>query len=180
MSTKPQKNRLRKTIIVGLLFFALLITGCSKKGIPANEWILSRYETLSVLNLYCQNMDQIVYSYLSGISSEEEYLESLGYMQMEMDKLLAIKENTEETIRVGTHSEETKTGENGYQNLWKDLKTLTDSLVSDKTLLSNNELTYFYMGYRESIRKDISDYMVGYSACGGVSSQEEGREDNAG
>ena len=153
---------------------AVLLGGCTAKGMTAEEWILSRYDVMNVVEMYCGELDDVVGIYVSGGMTEEQFSAETAELKKEFDMMKS--ERKEEKIKVGTHTESTKLGEEGYEDAWKHLEALTNALAGDETLLDANKLAYFCMAYSEALSEDFEKYYAAYFAAGGTVSEEAGAE----
>lgn len=167
-------RKIRTAVVAGGLAGCLLLAGCAKKGTDAEEWILDRYETMGVIEMYCGELDDVVALYVSGGMTEEEYLQEVSVLNEEFSMMKEARE--EDEIKVGSHTEETKRGQEGYEAIWTHLGILTESLGSDPSLLDAKTLAYFYMAYRDALSQDFEDYYGAYLAAGGTIEENEGTE----
>lgn len=171
------------------VFCLFTMTACAAKGMDAKEWLLAQYDTLGILQMYCEEMDDVVSLYLSSSMSAEEFLNEISFLSNVLEEMELARR--EDPVKVGSHTYETKLGMDGYNKIWSDLRNLTDALLTQEGLLyDQNQLTYFYMGYRDALAQDYEDYYVGYLESGGEfdaesevvveSENEEGGEESGG
>ena len=154
------------------------MTACAAKGIDAKKWLLARYDTLGILQMYCEEMDDVVSLYLSSSMPVEEFLSEISFLSDVLEEMALARK--EDPVKVGSHTYETKLGMDGYNKIWSDLRSLTDVLLTQESLLyDQNQLTYLYMGYRDAIAQDYEDYYVGYLEAGGeFNAESEGAVDS--
>lgn len=167
-------RKIRTAVLAAVLAGCLPLAGCSSKGTDAEDWILSRYETMGIIEMYCGELDDVVGLYVAGGMTEEEYLQEVSTLNEEFSMMEEARDDGE--IKVGSHTEETKRGQEGYEAIWTHLGTLTRSLGSDPSLLDANALAYFYMAYRDALAQDFEDYYGAYAAAGGTIEEKGGSE----
>ena len=151
-----------------LLYVSCLftMTACVAKGMDAKEWLLAQYDTLGILQMYCEEMDDVVSLYLSSSMPAEEFLNEISFLSDVLEEMESAR--SEDPVKVGSHTYETKLGMDGYNKIWSDLRNQTDALLTQEGLLyDQNQLTYFYMGYRDALAQDYEDYYIGYLESGG-------------
>ena len=155
-----RKQKYLQTVLVCFLV-AVMLTGCKPKDITASEWVIKQYDTLDMIGLFCEDLDQVVTLYVSGAITLEDYMTEMEGIDEELT--IMEKQRVIEDIRTGSYSYETKLAKDAYDGVWSDLRSLVDSLKSDETLISDaNQMTYFYMAYSESIQEKLDDYTTGY------------------
>ena len=151
------------SVLPVLVLAAVLTGGCRAKGITAEEWLIRKYDTLDLLELFCTDMDEIVSMYLTGSMTTADYLEQMGIIEKELSLMEKEREENEEKIRPGTHTEETKTAKDHYDAVWSELRELVNALLTQENLIAGgDELAYFYMAYNESITGHLKGYADGY------------------
>ena len=148
--------------IIPLIGITCLLTGCIVGGIPADEWIVSRYESMSDIKSYCEKLDDVVALYLSSGIDQETYLSTLKELDTELSDLE--KNRDTQDIKPGTFTEATMAAKEGYDDIWTGLRTLIDTMKSDTTVLeSKDALSYLYMAYQEQMENDVNKYISGYN-----------------
>lgn len=153
-------RKILKTI--PLIGITCLLTGCIVGGIPADEWIVSQYESMSDIKSYCEKLDDVVALYLSSGIDQETYLSSLKELDTELSDLE--KNRDTQDIKPGTFTETTMAAKEGYNDIWTGLRTLVDTMESDTTVLeSKDALSYLYMAYQEQMENDVNKYILGYN-----------------
>lgn len=144
-----------------------LLTGCVEGGMPADEWIIEQYSTISDIRSYCEELDDAVALYLSSGTTQEVYLADIKKLDSELSEME--KNKTDVTIKPGTFTETTMSAKEGYDDIWNSLRTLINAMESDTTVLEDKDaLSYLYLAYQEQLQIDFEKYIGGYNeAVGG-------------
>ena len=144
------------------LSMTFLLSGCLAGGTPASEWIISQYDGFSEIQSYCAKLDDSVSLYLSGAIEEDVYLSNIAQLDQELSSMEKAQKDGE--IKPGTFTENTMAAKEGYDDIWKSLRTLIDTMQTDETVLNDKDaLSYLYLAYHDQIEKDVSKYIVGYN-----------------
>lgn len=159
-------RRTKALVLSAIVAVSATLSGCASKGIEAQEWILKQYDTTGILEMYCGELDDVVGIYVSGGMTEEQFLAEMNELSDEFDAMKAAREIDE--IKIGTHTEASKVGQEAYEDVWNLLETMTKSIASDPELLEANKLAYFCMAYRDALSKDWEKYYYAYLDAGGV------------
>lgn len=155
---------MRKKILPLVMCMAVVMSGCGSKGTPADQWVVDQYASLETIELFCEDLDEVVNLYSVSAIDQATYLDEMEIIDSE----LYIMEETRplQKIKPGSHSEMTKRAQEGYETLWKDLRNLVNALKTDAQVIQNKDaLNYLYMAYKESIKSDVEDYVLGYEYC---------------
>ena len=70
------KKSIKELLIMAAVGITTL-TGCLAKGTPADDWIVSRYDSLADLKAYLEKLDDTVTLYLTSAIDSDTYLANL-------------------------------------------------------------------------------------------------------
>lgn len=154
------------------LSMTFLLAGCLAGGTPANEWVISQYDEFSGIQSFCAKLDDSVSLYLSGAIEEGVYLEDISQLDQELSGMEKAK--GDENIKPGTFTENTMAAKEGYDDIWKSLRTLIDTMQTDETVLNDKDaLSYLYLAYHDQMKKDVNKYITGYNEAVTAETKEE-------
>lgn len=84
------------------------------------------------------------------------------------------KAKNDENIKPGTFTENTMAAKEGYDDIWKSLRTLIDTMQTDETVLNDKDaLSYLYLAYHDQMKKDVSKYITGYNEAVTTKAKED-------
>ena len=72
------------------------------------------------------------------------------------------------------HVLKTMAAKEGYDDIWKSLRTLIDTMQTDETVLNDKDaLSYLYLAYHDQMKKDVSKYITGYNEAVTTKAKED-------
>ena len=155
-------NSYLKTAIVTIAS-VLTLSGCAVKGIPADDWIISKYTDLQELESFCDDLDDSLALYLTSAISQEEYLNTMLSMEATFEQLKETQEDDD--IKPGSFNEITINAKTSYEKVWDDMGKLIYAMQTDEEALNSKDaLSYLYLAYKNEISDDIAGYMSGYQS----------------
>ena len=152
--------------LLSFLCTFVFLTGCVEGGIPADEWIIAKYDTLPDIQSYCNRLDDVVALYLSDGITQEIYLTNIKALELQLSEMKVLHE--EVSIKPGTFTELTVAAKEGYDDIWLSLNTLVSTMQSDNTVLEDKAaLSYLYLAYHEQLQSDMEKFVAGYNEATG-------------
>ena len=135
------------------------LTGCLAKGTPADDWIVSRYDSLADLKAYLEKLDDTVTLYLTSAIDSDTYLANLKELDTEFCQLeVSIPDDT---IKPGSMTETTAAAQEAYDDIWYNMETLLETMQTDRKVQNKDALSYLYLAYQTKLSEDFSKYAAG-------------------
>ena len=145
------KKSIKELLIMAAVGITTL-TGCLAKGTPADDWIVSRYDSLADLKAYLEKLDDTVTLYLTSGIDSDTYLANLKELDTEFYQLeVSIPDDT---IKPGSMTETTAAAQEAYDDIWYNM---------DRKVQNKDALSYLYLAYQTKLSEDFSKYAAGYN-----------------
>lgn len=154
------KKSIKELLIMAAVGITTL-TGCLAKGTPADDWIVSRYDSLADLKAYLEKLDDTVTLYLTSAIDSDTYLANLKELDTEFCQLeVSIPDDT---IKPGSMTETTAAAQEAYDDIWYNMETLLKTMQTDRKVQNKDALSYLYLAYQTKLSEDFSKYAAGYN-----------------
>ena len=167
MSKQNSKHILFGKRGVALLLTILLLAGftaCKNSEpeyITGNEWLVKQKASLTDLDAYTSNMDEVISLYAIGSMSETDFSAELDLLKQQYDILVALREKLkqENPIKEGSHSYLSKRGTDALDRYYDTLGEVLNNLTTaDGNPLAPEEMTYRYMAYQQTLNTCLAEY----------------------
>lgn len=167
MSKKNFKLLLR--VIIALLCLAIVIIIFKNKikkdtGLDGNEWFARQYEYMNQFTSYCLSMDQVYALYIAEDMTTSNFLIEYALLLNQWEVLEAsysryLKENP---VKPNGHTYVSKRGEEAITDLRYTIKNILDKTKNGNSVLSQKELLYMYLSFKQDIQMALAEYSVAY------------------
>lgn len=165
-------KKIKSQVLCSVLAILFLFCGCSAKGISGDDWILMQHDTISELQTFSEEMDDVYTLYIIGSISSDDFLTELDVLQQEYQIMKAAYDQDKENnpILPEDCSYAAQKGMDALDSIWETLWDALNCAVQDDTLLSVEEISYSYMAYQQELYETTLDYLTSYLI---ISGQEE-------
>ena len=137
-------------------------SGCLVRGIKADDWLISKYDSLINIKDFLGELDDAVTLYLTSAIDTDSYLKQIQILE---NNFITLKQSElEEKIQPGSFDEITMAAKEGYDDIWNSIGQLLESLQKDEDIIiSKDALSYVYLAYQEKLKDDFILFAKGYN-----------------
>lgn len=161
-------NKAWKRIWCGLGLILLLLVGggifyyqqSTQNEITGKEYLKQQAVHMDELEIYADNVDNVVALYLNGNIKEQDFMNHLSVFQQELALMNASyqKEKEEHPVKVGSHTYATKKGGEAIEEcytIYGKILTMLEENYHEKETMS-----YKYIAYHQDVIGALADYMT--------------------
>lgn len=161
-------NKTWRRIWCSILFVFVFVVGggvlyymqTTADEITGEEYLKKQNIHVDELEIYADNVDNVVALYLNGNIKEKDFLNHLVVFQQELDLMKASYQEEKQThpVKVGSHTYATKKGTEAIEECYEIFEKIIGMM--EENYQDKESLSYQYIAYHQDIIGALADYMT--------------------